>query len=325
MTTTRTFKWGIIGPGKIAGKFATDLGMVPGAELYAVASRDIEKAKTFSAEYNFKKSYGSYEELATDTEVDIIYVATPHVFHQEHTLLCLKNKKAVLCEKPFAINSRQVEEMILTAEENKIFLMEAMWTYFLPHYQYILDLVKTKKFGTIKSLKADFGFAAPYLPEKRLYNKVLGGGSLMDIGIYPLFAALSLMGIPNTIKAQAKMSDTGVDESCDIDLTYEHGAVACLSSAINLKIPTIATITFEQAIIILQNRFHEPTSVLINSGGNKEEITFDVTSRGYNYEAIHVQQMLSEGRTESTIMTFQKSRELIALLDSVREEIGLIY
>lgn len=325
MTTTKTFKWGIIGPGKIAGKFATDLALVPGAELYAVASRDIEKARNFSAEYNFEKSYGSYEELAMDTEVDIIYVATPHVFHHEHTLLCLKNKKAVLCEKPFAINSRQVEEMILAAKENKVFLMEAMWTYFLPHYQYLLDLVKTKKFGTIKSLEADFGFAAPYLPEKRLYNKVLGGGSLLDIGIYPLFAALSLMGVPSAIKAQAKMSDTGVDESCDINLTYDNGAVACLSSAINLKTPTTAIINFEHTIITLQNRFHEPTSILIDRGGNKEEITFDVSSIGYNYEAIHVQQMLTEGRTESTIMTFQKSRELIALLDSVREEIGLIY
>lgn len=325
MTTTKTFKWGIIGPGKIAGKFATDLALVPGAELYAVASRDIEKARNFSAEYNFEKSYGSYEELAMDTEVDIIYVATPHVFHHEHTLLCLKNKKAVLCEKPFAINSRQVEEMILAAKENKVFLMEAMWTYFLPHYQYLLDLVKTKKFGTIKSLEADFGFAAPYLPEKRLYNKVLGGGSLLDIGIYPLFAALSLMGVPSAIKAQAKMSDTGVDESCDINLTYDNGAVACLSSAINLKTPTTAIINFEHTIITLQNRFHEPTSILIDRGGNKEEITFDVSSIGYNYEAIHVQQMLTEGRTESTIMTFQKSHELIALLDTVREKIGLVY
>lgn len=325
MSTMRTFKWGIIGPGKIAGKFATDLAMVPGAELYAVASRDLEKARAFREEYQFKKSYGSYEELALDREVDIIYVATPHVFHHQHTLLCLKNKKAVLCEKPFAINSLQVQEMISAAQENKVFLMEAMWTYFLPHYQYILDLVKTKKFGTIKGLEADFGFAAPYLPEKRLYNKVLGGGSLLDIGIYPLFAALSLMGVPKNIQAQAKFGETGVDESCDIDLTYKDGAVACLSSAINIKTPTIATITFENAIITLQHRFHEPTSILIDSDGKQEEINFEVTSLGYNYEAIHVQQMLAEGRTESTIMSFQKSRELIALLDTVRERIGLEY
>ena len=325
MTTGRTFKWGIIGPGKIAGKFATDLAMVPGAELYAVASRDIEKARAFSAEYHFKKSYGSYEELVLDKEVDIIYIATPHVFHHEHTLLCLQNKKAVLCEKPFAINSRQVEEMICSAKENKVFLMEAMWTYFLPHYQYLLKLVKTEKFGIIKSLEADFGFAAPYLPEKRLYNKALGGGSLLDIGIYPLFAALSLMGFPDTINAQAKMCNTGVDESCDINLGYKKGAVARLSSAINIKTPTIAIINFEHAIVTLQSRFHEPTTILINSDGKHEEINFNVTSRGYNFEAIHVQQMLAEGRTESTIMTFEKSRELMALLDTVREKIGLVY
>lgn len=321
----RTFKWGIIGLGKIAGKFASDLKMAPGAELYAVASRDIEKARTFSAEHGAKKSYGSYEELARDEEVDVIYVATPHVFHHKHTLLCLENKKAVLCEKPLAINSLQVAEMIRAAKENKVFLMEAMWTNFLPHFQYVLDLVKTKKFGDVKSLEADFGFAAPYLPEKRLYNKVLGGGSLLDIGIYPLFAALSLMGVPETIQAKAKMSDTGVDESCDINLTYMNGAVACLSSAINKKTPTIATINFEKAIITLQNRFHEPTSILINSEGKQEEIKFDVTSIGYNYEAMHVQQMLTEGLTESTIMTFEKSRELMTLLDTVREKIGLVY
>ena len=321
----RTFKWGIIGPGKIAGKFASDLKMVPGAELYAVASRDIEKAKAFSSEHDAKKSYGSYEELVLDKEVDVIYVATPHVFHHEHTLLCLENKKAVLCEKPLAINSLQVSEMIRAAKENKVFLMEAMWTNFLPHFQYVLDLVKTKKFGAVKSLEADFGFAAPYLPEKRLYNKVLGGGSLLDIGIYPLFAALSLMGVPETIKAKAKMSGTGVDESCDINLTYMDGAVACLSSTITKKTPTIATINFENAIITLQNRFHEPTSILINSEGKQEEIKFEVTSIGYNYEAMHVQQMLAEGLTESTIMTFEKSRELMTLLDAVREKIGLVY
>ncbi|CAM4337287.1 Gfo/Idh/MocA family protein [Gillisia limnaea] len=325
MTTTKTFKWGIVGPGKIAGKFATDLAMVPGAELYAVASRDIRKARAFSAQYNFKKSYGTYEELALDKEVDIVYIATPHVFHNEHTLLCLKNKKAVLCEKPLAMNSLQVEEMIRSAKENKVFLMEAMWTYFLPHYQYVLDLIKTEKFGTVKSLEADFGFAAPYLPEKRLYNKALGGGSLLDIGIYPLFAALSLMGVPNTIKALAKMADTGVDESCDINLEYNNGAVASLSSSINMKTPTTATITFERAIITLKSRFHEPTSILINSDGKQEEINFDITSIGYNFEAIHVQQMLAAGRLESTIMTFQKSRELVELLDKVREKIGLVY
>ena len=139
---TKTFKWAILGPGKIAHKFAKGLADVPGAELYAVASRSLPKAEEFAKEFNVPKFYGSYDDLANDTEVDIIYIATPHVFHGEHTLLCLKHKKAVLCEKPFAMNKEQVHEMIKTAKKENVFLMEALWTYFLPHYQYVLELVK---------------------------------------------------------------------------------------------------------------------------------------------------------------------------------------
>ncbi len=322
---SKMFKWGILGAGKIAGKFAEDLKTVPGAELYAVASRDLAKAKEFSEENGFNKSYGNYEDLVKDDQVDIIYVATPHVFHFEHTILCLKNKKAVLCEKPFAMNISQVEEMIATAKENNVFLMEAMWTYFLPHYRYVLDLVKSKKYGVLIKLEADFGFTAPYLPEKRLYNKKLGGGSLMDIGIYPVFAALSLMGLPDKISANAKMCSTGVDENCAITFEYEGGKVAALSSTIVETTPTTAKLQFEKAVVHLRSRFHEPTSVLIIREGKEKEVTFEVKTRGYNYEAIHVQKMIEEGRIESTVMTFNKSRQLIRLLDSIREEIGLVY
>lgn len=322
---SKMFKWGILGAGKIAGKFAEDLKTVPGAELYAVASRDELKAKEFSELNGFSKSYGSYEDLVRDDKVDIIYVATPHVFHIEHTILCLKNKKAVLCEKPLALNISQVEEMIATAKENQVFLMEAMWTYFLPHYRFVLDLVKSEKFGVLKDLEADFGFIAEFLPEKRLYNKKLGGGSLMDIGIYPVFAALSLMGVPEKISAKAKMCSTGVDENCNILFEYKDGRSAKLASTIVETTPTIARLKFENAVVHINSRFHEPTSILIAREGKEEEITFDVNTRGYNFEALHVQEMIAEGRIESTVMTFEKSRQLIVLLDSIREEIGLVY
>lgn len=320
-----TFKWGILGAGKIAGKFASDLKTVQEAELYAVGSRDLVKAEEFAREYKFSKSYGSYEELVNDEEVDIIYVATPHVFHYEHTLLCLKNRKAVLCEKPFAMNILQVEAMIATAIENEVFLMEAMWTYFLPHYRFVLDLVKSQKYGKLLKLEADFGFTASYLPEKRLYNKNLGGGSLLDIGIYPVFAALSLMGIPEKISANANLCSTGVDEDCAITFEYEDGKVATLSSTIIKTTPTTAKLIFEKAIVEIRSRFHEPTSILIAHEGKEEVVTFEVKTRGYNFEAIHVQEMIGKGRTESTVMTFDKSRELIRLLDSIREKIGLVY
>lgn len=322
---TKIYKWAILGPGKIARKFAKGLTEVPGAELYAVASRSIAKAEEFAKEFNATKFYGSYEDLVKDEEVDIIYIATPHVFHYEHTLLCLKHKKAVLCEKPFAMNKEQVNEMILTAKKKNIFLMEALWTYFLPHYQYVLELVKSKKFGKITNLEANFGFEAPYLPEKRLFNKDLGGGSLMDIGIYPVFAALTLLGKPDTISAKAEFSETGVDESCSIVFNYQNGVRAHLLSTINKTTPTTATITFEKATLTINRRFHEPTSVTILHNDQEETISFEVNTNGYNFEAEHVQQMLDQGRTESTVMSFEKSLELIGLLDGIRKEIGLVY
>jgi len=322
---TKTFKWAILGPGKIAHKFAKGLAEVSGAELYAVASRSLTKAEEFAKEFNVPKFYGSYEDLVNDKEVDIVYVATPHVFHREHTLLCLKHKKAVLCEKPFAMNKEQVNEMIQTAKKENVFLMEALWTYFLPHYQYVLELVKSEKFGKITGLEADFGFEAPFLPEKRLFNKDLGGGSLMDIGIYPVFAALSLLGKPDTISAKAEFGETAVDESCRMEFMCQNGVLANLFSTIKKMTPTIATITFEDATVTVNRRFHEPSSVTILHNNEEEIVSFDVNTNGYNFEAEHVQQMLAEGRIESTVMNFEKSLELIDLLDDIREEIGLIY
>jgi len=322
---TKTFKWAILGPGKIAHKFAKGLDAVPGAELYAVASRSLSKAEEFAKEFKVPKFYGSYEDLVNDTEVDIVYIATPHVFHREHSLLCLKHKKAVLCEKPFAMNKEQVLEMIQTAKEEKVFLMEALWTYFLPHYQYVLELVKSEKYGKITGLEADFGFEAPFLPEKRLFNKELGGGSLLDIGIYPVFAALSLLGKPETIAAKATFSETDVDTSCSIVFNYRNEVRADLLSTLNKQTSTTATINFEKAGLTINRRFHEPTSITILQNNKEEKITFDVDTNGYNFEAEHVQEMLSQERTESSVMSFEKSLELIIVLDQIRKEIGLVY
>lgn len=321
----KTFKWGIIGPGKIANKFATDLSTVPDAELYAVASRSKEKAEEFAAAHNVAHSYGSYEAMLKNEELEVVYIATPHVFHYEHTLLCLKYGKAVLCEKPFAMNLQQVQEMIKVAKENKVFLMEALWTYFLPHYKFVLNLVEKQTFGKIIDFKADFGFEAPYLPEKRLYNKSLGGGSLLDIGIYPVFAALTLLGKPDEIEATASLCETGVDETCDIKFTYKDGAIATLSSAINKTTPTTAVLILENAVVTLVNRFHEPTEVYIKTEEKEEKKTFDVATIGYSFEAEHVQEMLKQNRTESDVMTFEMSLLLIETLDKIRKKINLEY
>lgn len=321
----KTIKWGILGLGKIAGKFATGLKDVEGAELYAVASRSKSKAETFAKEYNATKLFSSYEAMLKDEALDVVYIATPHVFHHQQTLLCLDHKKAVLCEKPFAINKEQVEEMIAKAKKENVFLMEAMWTQFLPHFEFVLDLIESEKYGKIKNLKADFGFPAPVDLDKRLYNKDLGGGSLLDIGIYPIFMAMSALGTPEKIQASAKFSETGIDTECDMIFEYKNGVEAELGSSIVKQTPTAAIIQFEKATITLTTRFHEPTSVKIQTPEIEETKEFKVDSNGYNFEAEHVQKMLLKGKTESTEMNFAKSLQLIELLDKVRDQIGLEY
>ena len=237
--TNKNIRWGIIGLGKIANKFATDLASIEHVELVAVASRNIQNANNFAEKYNAKKAYSSYEELAKDTNVDAVYIATPHSFHKEHAILCLQNKKAVLCEKPFAMNLSEVAEMIQVAKENNVLLMEALWSFFLPHFTYVLDLVKSEKFGKLKSLEADFGFHTPYNTDSRLFKKELGGGSLLDIGIYPIFAALATLGEPDAIDASATFFENGADASCDTVFQYKN-AKATLKSTLLEETPSIA-------------------------------------------------------------------------------------
>lgn len=325
MHSKKHINWGILGCGKIAHKFAKDLKFVSNARLYAVASRDPKKARDFANVYSSVFFYESYEEMANNPDIHVIYIATPHVFHYKHTLLCLNHKKAVLCEKPFAMNLSQVEEMIATAKKNNVFLMEALWTYFLPHYQYVLDIVTKKELGNIKKLTADFGFTTTFDPESRVFNKKLGGGSLLDVGIYPLFAALSCIGYPDDITAHATIGKTGVDENCTIQLHYTNSVTASLFSAVTQKTDTQAILEFENGTITINSRFHEPSSVTIIKNGISKKIEFDVITNGYNFEAIHVQEMILQNRTESTIMSFEKSLQLITLLDAVRNKIGLHY
>jgi predicted dehydrogenase len=321
----KKIKWGILGLGKIAGKFATGLKDVEGAELYAVASRSKDKAEAFAKEHKATKLFSSYQAMLEDKELEVVYIATPHVFHHQQSLLCLDHKKAVLCEKPFAMNKKQVEEMIAKAKKENIFLMEAMWTQFLPHFQFVLDQIKSNKYGEIKNLKADFGFPAPVDLDKRLYNKNLGGGSLLDIGIYPIFMAMSTLGIPEKIQATAKFHQSGIDEETNMIFEYKNGVEAELNSSIVRQTPTQAVIQFEKATIILNTRFHEPTNIRIQTPAGEEIKEFEVHSNGYNFEAQHVQKMLLEGKTESSEMTFEKSLQLIDLLDKVRYRIGLKY
>ena len=324
LMTNKNIRWGIIGLGKIANKFATDLASIEHVELVAVASRNIQNANNFAEKYNAKKAYSSYEELAKDTNVDAVYIATPHSFHKEHAILCLQNKKAVLCEKPFAMNLSEVTEMIQVAKENNVLLMEALWSFFLPHFTYVLDIVKSEKFGKLKSLEADFGFHTPYNTDSRLFKKELGGGSLLDIGIYPIFAALATLGEPDAIDASATFFENGADASCEMVFQYEN-AKAILKSTLLKETPSVAILKFDKAIVKLNSQFHQSSSITIIQNNTEEIINFDFKTIGYNYETEHFNNLLRAGEKESNIMTLEFSKNLINTLDKVREIIGLTY
>ena len=197
----KTINWGIIAPGKIAQKFASDLKLVEGANLLAVASRDETRAKEFALEYNAQKHYGSYLDLVKDPDVDVVYIASPHPFHFEQSLLCLNHGKHVLCEKPMCMNVQEVKQLIDVAQSKNLFLMEALWTRFIPSFVKCKNLVEQGEIGEILYIQADFGFRAEYDVQRRTFNKELGGGSLLDIGIYPVFFALEIAGKPWEIKA----------------------------------------------------------------------------------------------------------------------------
>ena len=319
-------RWGILGPGRIAHKFVQDLLTLPDAKLYAVASSNQQRADEFAQQYGATHAFGTYEGLLTLPDLDVVYVATPHVQHHENALMLLNGGVAVLGEKPFAMNSRQVREMVETARTKQVFLMEALWSRFMPGIEFTLDLIKSGAIGKVLSVKADFGFKAPFLPEKRLFNKSLGGGSLLDIGIYPLFLSYLILGKPASIKASATFGPTGVDEQCGIVLTYDGGQIALLDSTLLAVTDCIGLIQGETGQIRIHSRFHETKGLTLKRDDQMSTpFVFNRETFGYTYEAHHVMQCLAEGRTESNLWSLDDSLNLMELLDAVRAEAGIVY
>jgi predicted dehydrogenase len=318
--------WGIIAPGRIARKFASDLKLVENANLLAVASRNIDRAREFAKDFDAERFYGSYDELVHDSHVDVVYVASPHVFHFEHSLLCLKNGKHVLCEKPMGINAKQVKELARVAAQQNLFLMEAFWTNFIPSFIKCRDIVNEGAIGDIKVIQADFGFKSKYDINARTFNKELGGGSLLDIGLYPVFLALELAGIPSHISASAMIGITGVDETCSMAFKYqEKGIIANLSSSFLVTTPTEALIYGTLGTIKMHSQWHAPTRISIIKDGKEDILTFSESGHGYVYEIQEVISCLQQNLIESKSFPVSKSILLHQTLDRVRAEIGLRY
>lgn len=319
-------RWGILGPGRIAHKFAADLLTLPDAKLWAVASTDAGRAAEFAGQYNIPHHYGRYEDLLTCPDLDVVYVATPHVLHHENALMLLNGGIAVLGEKPFAMNAEQVQQMVDTARQRGVFLMEALWSRFMPALQLVEEKLKSGAIGPVTLLKADFGFPAPFLPDKRLFNKSLGGGALLDIGIYPLFLAYWLMGMPDRIEATATFGETGVDEQCAILLHYADGRLAVLDSTLRAKTQCEAYIYGPDGHLHVPTRWHETQSLTVAPNDREPEtISFARETFGYTYEAQHVMDCLRDGRTESPLWSLTDSLNLMQLLDTVRSRAGIVY
>ncbi len=322
----KKYNWGIIAPGKMSAKFVKGLKILNNAELYAVGSRDVGRAKQFAIQYGFRKFYGSYEELASDPEVDIVYIASPHSFHHEHTLLCLRHGKNVICEKAFAINSSQVEEMISEAEKRNLFLMEALWPPFQPFYKKAHEILQSGILGEIIHMHGWFSFQPPYDPEDRKFNLALGAGSLLDIGIYPVIDALTFIGVPDEIRAFALFSPTGSEESITAIFRYINGKMADIYSSFRTAEGIGCKLLCEKGNMIVSRGRDMNQRVILEIHGRKpEEFVFDPDAMGYHWEAEEAMKCLDNGLKESPVVPLSFSLKLIKILDRIRKEAKIIF
>jgi predicted dehydrogenase len=326
--------WGIIGPGRIANKMAGALTLAEGARLGAVASRNGDRARDFAAAHGADRWYDSYEQLAEDPAIDVVYIATPHGFHAEHALLCLRRGKAVLCEKPMALFNGQVREMVDAARGQGVFLMEAMWTRFLPVMEKTLELIREGRIGQVRYVRADFGFPAPFNPEGRLYDLRLGGGSLLDIGVYPLFLCLQLLGEPDAIRAAGRLAPTGSDETCHAILQYRDGRSAVISSTLTCPTSITAEIGGTEGLIQLPSPWYKNDHLILQRTGSgsgtgslgaPETFQLEPVVNGFEYQVREVMRCLEEGRIESPSMPHAFSLTMSRVMDAIRGQIGVKY
>jgi predicted dehydrogenase len=319
-------KFGIIGLGKVAHKFAHDLALVDGCVLQAVGSRNLKKARKFATEHQATQFYSSYEEVAADPEIAIIYIATPHVFHFENTMMCLHAGKAVICEKPFAMNLEEVEIMIQTAKDKNLFLMEALWTRFIPSTLKVIELMEQNTIGKIHSIQANFGYVATTDPTSRLIARELGGGSLLDIGIYPIFISLLLLGTPVETASIAQLSKTGIDQHCAMLMKFKNGATAILESTFLTMTSNEAALYGSKGKITMQAPFHHTEKIVVEINGTEPyQIASPMIGNGYAHEIEEVKNCLIAGKIESDKMSFINSLELIKTLDLIRSQVNLTY
>lgn len=323
---TQIIRWGIFGTGKIARAFAAAIKDTPDALLAGVASRSADSARVFAAEFGAEAAFGSYEALAAAPGIDIVYIATPHPQHAANALLALAGGKAVLCEKPFTMNRREAEAVVKLARDKQLFLMEAMWTRFMPALAEVKRIIASGEIGRPTQVIADFGFAATIDPAHRVNNPDLGGGALLDLGIYPLSIAADLLGPVASVQAQALIGPTGVDIHTGFTLVHAGGALSTCSCSLRARTPAELTVAGELGHIRMNTMFHRATSISVAlADGASRTIATPYLGNGYVHEAIEAGRCLRAGLLESPRMTHAETLALMGVLDTIRSQIGLRY
>ncbi len=326
MTSQASLRWGILGPGGIARAFTSDL-RTAGLDVVAVGSRRLESAEAFAADFGIPRAHGSYEELVADPDVDIVYIATPHPMHAANALLALEAGKHVLVEKPFTLTAAEAAAVRDAAAERGLLAMEAMWTRYLPHMIRIREIVASGALGEIRALTADHTQLITSDPAHRLNALELGGGALLDLGIYPVSFAWDILGEPLSILASARLGETGADTEVATIMSHASGALSTTLSASRAAGPNTASVIGTEARIDIDRVWYSPTSfrVVAPDGRVLEEYRSEVEGRGMQYQALAAERIIAAGRTDSDELPIDESVAIMATLDEIRSLVGVRY
>ncbi len=324
---TKKIKWGILSTGHIANKFAKALAILPQAKLVAVASRNVSTTQKFAKEHNVPRAYATYEELVRDPEIDVVYIGTPHTFHLENSILCMRNGKSVLCEKALTINAEEAKKMVQVAHEENVFLMEAMIPRHVPLLKKAIQWIKDGRIGEVRMVKASRCARGVFPPGARQLNPNLGGGSLLDVGVYVISFASQIFGkAPTEVIGMSHIGDYGSDEQGVAILKYDNGEIADLSFALRTNAVDEAYILGTKGYIKVDEVFAVPTKASLFIDNNEVEILEEpIIGNALNYEAEEVMRCLNEGLKESPHMPLDESIQIMEVMDALRKPWGLTY
>jgi predicted dehydrogenase len=315
----------VAGPGGIASRFAEGMRLVGDGEITAVASRSIDRANEFADRFGVRTRHGAYDDLASDPDVDIVYVATPHARHEADTVSFVEAGKHVLCEKPFALNARQAQRMVDAARAHGVFLMEAMWSRFLPAYRVLRDVLAEGRIGEPLLVEADFGFRMPVLAEHRLFDLQLGGGALLDLGIYPVQLCSMVLGTPDRVAAEAAVGSTGVDEVVAAVLHHANGGLGVVKAALRVAMTCGARVGGTDGWIELAPFMHCGEQLRVGSAAGVEQIDASFAGEGLRFQVLEVHRCITQGLLESPVMPLDETVSIAATLDAIRAQIGVVY